>query len=403
MTEPGGFWRVTSPERWPAPPDRFGISVLREIEACPQRWALAHGKYPQLLVTDGYPRKPALAALTGEVVHAALDRITRSFDAAGCQTLADVVKLLQSLGGISRVIEDCVTIVVARLSASARMQHRAPDVQVAMLRQIPELRAIVQLALNGILTVDHSAALVFRPRGFAVRGPLGLGYHSEVKLEPKQLHWVGFADAIRLTEASCEIIDYKTGNESLAHEDQLRTYALLWARDDVLNPAGRLPTRLALVYPGFVHEVRPPSERELDELEVKLLSRSAAAKRELATKPPPAKVGAQTCKYCDVKHLCDSYWSDGGQQSLREPREPAIRSIQVLVTGKRADRVWTVIVERDPYLAPGTPAVATSTGHRVLAVGERVRLVDIRVTADPEKENPVLHVGPGSEVFAVPT
>src|SRR5205823_6764255 len=149
------------------------------------------------------------------------------------------------------------------------------------LRAIPDLRQIVQLALNGMLSVGGAPATSFRSSDPAARGPLGLGYHSEVKLAPKKMAWVGFADAIRLSHDSCEIIDYKTGAESPAHLDQLRIYALLWARDDVVNPNARLATSLAIVYPGSTHLVPPPDERDLDNLEAALESTRAAAERSL--------------------------------------------------------------------------------------------------------------------------
>jgi hypothetical protein len=238
-----------------------------------------------------------------------------------------------------------------------------------------------------------------QPPGSSLRGPLVPGFHTEVKLVADELGWVGFADAIVLSETRCEILDYKTGHPAPGYMDQLRVYALLWARDSVVNPSGRLATRLGLIYPWGVEEVPSPSTRELAELESELLARSSAARAAVGQPEPFANLGS-ACEYCAVRHLCGPYWTVEGQRMIREQREPAIRSMQVLAVGRRADGVFDARVEFDPYLASGTPLVV-ATDRPIPQAGTSLRLLDVRVSAPPAGGGLTVTDTAWSEVFEV--
>jgi hypothetical protein len=73
----------------PGRPDFWSYSSLKEIDACPRRYALSRSSYPQLWDGQGYPQVPATAALFGDVIHGALDRIVRALIAAGCASPQD--------------------------------------------------------------------------------------------------------------------------------------------------------------------------------------------------------------------------------------------------------------------------------------------------------------------------
>jgi hypothetical protein len=271
-----------------------------------------------------------------------------------------------------------------------------------LAKRIPELRLVVQSALNRLLAGAETSPATDR-RGPSVRIALGIGYHSEVELTPDSIPWVGYADAIRLTEDVCEIIDYKTGDPSPAHDDQVRLYALLWARDSVVNPTARLATRLVLVYPGTAREIDAPTGSELQALESEVRQRASAAESELRRSPPKANVTPDGCRYCDVKQLCQEYWTPSGQSHLAVLPEPWARSIQGIVTGNRGDSVTVMAVELDPYLVAGTEVVVTRLEGPPWVPGQRLRLVDVRVRDDQEAGGVVVSLGPQSEVFLVPS
>lgn len=402
MTERSDLYRAIPPSVWPTAPTRWSNSTLAEIEECPRRWALEHASYSNLPGADLYPRKPALGTVTGQVVHASLEVIAGAFHDAVCGTASDRVDVLRTLGGITNVVEIQIAKALAIQDANPRMQGRSAEMESLLTRQLPDLRQIVQLALSqvsaatGLDPVTEPRAL---ENGTDQPGPLTMGFHSEVRLAPATYPWVGYADAMLLTDSACEILDYKTGSPSPHHAAQLRTYAWLWSCDRVLNPRARLATRLALIYPGRVEEVEAPSRTEIDQLQVELLARTQAAGDAFRMVPPPPRVSPETCRYCEVKQLCDAYWSEDGMARLRTSPEPEIRSVGVQVVDKRGDGIWAVVVTSDPYLKPGTHAIATVGRQIGLHAGVRARLIDVRVAKEPESGATVFHLGRGSEVF----
>src|SRR6185312_12568017 len=82
-------WNTRLPVAWPDPPTELTFSALKEIEACPRRWALASANYPDLWEDYGYPPRVQLQALFGTVVHAVLETVTRELVGAGCSSVHD--------------------------------------------------------------------------------------------------------------------------------------------------------------------------------------------------------------------------------------------------------------------------------------------------------------------------
>lgn len=64
---------------------------------------LRRATYPELWAGHGYPERPTLPALFGDVVHAALETILRAYSASSCTSMRDplTVEVLRSLGGFS--------------------------------------------------------------------------------------------------------------------------------------------------------------------------------------------------------------------------------------------------------------------------------------------------------------
>jgi hypothetical protein len=98
-------------------------------------------------------------------------------------------------------------------------------------------------------------------------GSLTAGVFAEIELRATQAGWKGKVDLLVISPDACEIVDFKTGAQDEQHRFQIRVYALLWSRDNELNPSGRLATRLILRYSGADVDVVPPTRAELDDLE----------------------------------------------------------------------------------------------------------------------------------------
>jgi hypothetical protein len=299
------------------------------------------------------------------------------------------------------VIEACIDEELRRVCANPRASASVEGLGAALAQRTGDLRLLVQRALS-LRSLPSEARQGTSRRPGDARVAFGYGYHPEVELAPASLGWVGYADAVRLSPDACDIVDYKTGSPSPAHADQLRVYALLWARDAAINPPGRLADRLVLVYPGGTHEVPAPSACELDALESSLRERGAAALSALRQKPPPAAVAPETCRFCDVKALCSDYWTPAGQTRLAVTPTPPYRSLQVVIAESLTRVTAVVVIEIDSALPPGTRAVLAHADGVRPVVGDRIRLVDVLVASEPDVAMPVISPGRQSEVFRVP-
>ncbi len=389
--------------RWPDPPRLLSVSSLAQLEACPRRWSLEHADYADRGLGRGFPPRPAAAVLAGRAAHCSLERIARAAGDADAARAGGLVSALRSLGGITAVIAACVSDELARESTNPRAGPRLEALEAGLRQRTDDLRLLVQQALH--LWAQETEPATEEPEPGPAprdRGALGYGYHPEVELRPPSMGWVGYADAIRLSPDACEIVDYKTGAPSPAHEAQVRAYALLWARDPVVNPSGRLADSLVLAYPDGAHPVRAPGPAELDEIAADLETRSSRALGALNRHPPEARVEPDGCRFCDVKALCSDYWLPEGQRRIAVEVPPEHRSLQGVVERDVSASAASLAVQADPYLAPGTRAVLSHGGRLRGRAGETLRLLDVRVAAEPDVDGPVVAFGPQSEAFRVP-
>jgi len=397
----GGPWEARPPARWPDPPRLLSVSSLAQLESCPRRWALEHADYEDRGLGRGFPRRPSAAVLGGRAAHRALERIALAASDADAARVGALVSALRSLGGITAVIADCVRDELARESANPRAAPRLEALDAGLRQRTDDLRLLVQQALRLQAQAPDPAMQGPEPRRPRDRGALGYGYHPEVELRPPSMGWVGYADAIRLGPDVCEIVDYKTGAPSPTHEVQLRVYALLWARDPVVNPSRRLADSLLLVYPSGGHPVRAPGPAELDDIAADLETRGSRALKGLDRDPPEARVEAVGCRFCDVKALCSDNWLPAWQHRLAVEVPPEHRSLQGIIERDLSLSAASLAVQADPYLAPGTRAVLSHGGRLWGRAGETLRLLDVGVAAAPDMD-PLVTFGPQSEAFLVP-
>ena len=104
-TDVPGLWGL-----WPAMPELWSYSSLKEIEACPRRWMLSRAGYPELWERHGYPPLPVVAAVFGNAVHGVVERLIKELGKAGITSpsAADVVGLLGSLGGWQGIVLESI-------------------------------------------------------------------------------------------------------------------------------------------------------------------------------------------------------------------------------------------------------------------------------------------------------
>jgi hypothetical protein len=148
--------------------------------------------------------------------------------------------------------------------------------------------------------------------GTRVSGPPANEEEFWVPLDDPPL--VGRIDQIR----NFVLIDFKTGEPSDEHAEQLRFYAVLWwGRYDVA------PQGLEIHYKDLKEPVAVPGLPELATLLSQLKQETTTANLELQTPPPTARPGVSTCQFCPVRQLCDAYWTEASTLTLRLPEATA--------------------------------------------------------------------------------
>lgn len=400
------------PAQWPAPPVDLSVSSLRELEACPRRWALGAAEYTEIWDRPGYPPKLQNAALEGTVVHLALATVTKRLSAAGCSTVGDpaAIEVMKRLGGYTALAVECIERVLQRYGGNPRTESVLELARNKLKSATPEIRTRIQSQLSR-LQLRHAETSTDSGKGTAGphRLPLGIGSHTEVTLRDQDLAWFGIADLITLSERHCEIRDFKTGQRSEEHSFQLRVYALLWFRDGQRNPSGRSATKLVLAYGNGDVLVDAPGEAELESLARELARRGRAAKASVAVSPPEVRPSQETCRYCSVRHLCKEYWTLSTQRLLESQTDGhhEFGDIQVVLESRHGPTSWDARLEIAKSIPEGRHLLLrTKLDDPSFALGDRLRILDVHI-AQPEaddvgREDPfVATMGDPSEVFVV--
>jgi hypothetical protein len=386
-------WRVVGPTNWATAPARLSHSVSRDIRRCPRQWALSKSGYS---FGTGYPRRYGPAAVAGLVVHAALELVVERIKSRDVVETAPLLATLRDLGGISGVVSMARDHVLADLKINPRMEHRIARVESDLSRRDVQIHEAVRHSLAKLRWDAH------QPTGIDGRGhaALGLGIHSEVRLAPKRIPWVGWADAISLSPGLCEILDFKSGIPKPEHEEQLRTYATLWRFDESLNPTGRRVNSLRLIYPNLEKVIEPPTEADLESIAAGLSQLYRDISAQLDGGVPPALPAPEVCPGCDVRHLCSEFWAPQFQADL--PGEVQFRSVQLAMHGPRAPGVWNADVEVDPAFREGTKALLVTDRDLQIERGHSLRILDAQVEMR-ERGEPIYSVTRNSEAFLMPS
>lgn len=396
------LWTTAAPASWPEPPVEMTVSALAEIEACPRRWALSMAAYPELWSERGYPPRVQLKTLAGSIVHSVLETVTRELARAGCPSVQDAsaVAVLQRLGGLSNVIAQTIDQLLGRLAANPRASRGLDHLSRSLRAQAPELRGRAQTMLCRCQLPQNGPAPVAtgRPR---FRGPLANGVHCEIELRAPQLRWRGKADLLALSPDRCDITDFKTGEPADEHRFQVRTYALLWSRDNELNPTGRPAARLLLAYPSGDVFVPAPTDDELNALELELNARGVAARHAVSIHPPEARPDAQRCRYCGVRQLCDTYWLAETQRALAaQGGQRSFGDIEATIESRHGPTSWDIAIPSLAGTAETTRGLLRTNVEVEFRTGDRLRILDAAVVGHREEGDPlVVTLGVLSEVY----
>ena len=405
-------WHVIPPAVWPEPPPLMSYSTLSDLEACPRRWALSAAEYPRVWDECGYPRPLQQAQVEGTIIHLSLQKITRALIERRCPSLFDesAISTLRELGGYTAIVLSSLERALQPYDRNPRAAPVLNEIRYRLTAQIPAFRSKIQRLLTRIQPEKRLSGGSVNTDGRVEgesRSQLVHGSYAEIELRAIALGWRGFADLLTLSSAQCEIRDFKTGAPKQDHEFQIRTYALLWARDRDLNPNGRLADRLVLSYDEGDTEIPAPSKEEIRRLEEELRRRTADALATFRTDLPEARPSPQNCECCPVRHLCEEYWQSNARQGTsNESAENGFGDVQIGLTGQHGPNSWDGVIESGPDLKIGGPILLRTTNHQfALKPSQRVRLLNVHIRVpekDPIEEKQPIFVatmGANSEAF----
>ncbi|WP_161988626.1 PD-(D/E)XK nuclease family protein [Pedococcus bigeumensis] len=390
------FGRALLPEG----PAMWSYSSLKEIETCPRRYALSRADYPELWGQNGYPRVPVPAAIKGDVVHGALEAIVRALVRAGCSSTrsADAVAVLRELGGYTEVAKRVLAAQLARLDGNPRLSsERREQLTRALNDWLPEAREQIQTYLTRMELhpgADAPVKAATTPGGSATRHAARRGDHPERELVATDLRLKGRVDLLSVDANGAWITDFKTGAEDPTHHDQLRLYALLWVTDTIANPDGLDVSALVAAYPTHEVEVPVPNASELSGLEREIIARIEAAEA-VATSDVPTAVVGEHCGVCNVRGLCDRYWTTSAPNTA-EVADGDWYDLQGTVVREHGVKSWVLRETKSGHEV----LVRTPTPSFALPIGLEVRVLGARRTVDPDDEDSLIAVLTGfSEVL----
>ncbi len=317
------FYELQGPTAWADPPSMWSSTSLDDVEACPRRWQLLRSRWGDF---DRFPVRPHPAAIEGQIVHEALDRLTRACGQRGNPAFgsADFAAALidaDFFPSFARSVAEWQSRLAAhpRPGPAFRLRASAEELANRAVRMFREQykpgEDSVSQAAEPVSAADGIGALLRRKRAL-----------SEVRLEHPTLPFIGVLDRVQLVSESVEIVDFKTGRPSAKHHQQLLRYALLWWR-----VAGDLPVRVIAQYLDGI-ESWPVKDAPLAEVEADLATKLPVLAGALLDHPAPAKAGAG-CLVCPVRARCDPGWAVGEEAARLDGRGDA----ELVVTAKAGE------------------------------------------------------------------
>jgi hypothetical protein len=374
-----------------ATPSSWSYSSLRQAEACPRQWVLARSSYPDLWDGYGYPTVPPFAALSGEIIHRALERILVALVSAGCADPSEpeAVGVMRELGGYSNVLKSAAQSVLDAIESNPRARVRLNDYRRQVGQRISEMRQQTQSLVVRADLADSGA------HGMGGSRPdlpvlLPNGVYAELGVMSQSLRFGGRMDLVKVSDDAVRITDFKTGRPDPHHLDQLRAYEVLWEQRDGAAGANQHVTELVLAYGDRDERFGALPPDLLVEATNALAVRIDAAEESVGATEPAAQPAEETCAFCSVRQLCDEYW----EWIAQLPSADGPVDTEVEITGVNGPRSWT-------FRSASEHGVLRTEEGAPLSPGQRVRVLAARRVSAMEEQPVVLSLTRGSEVFTM--
>lgn len=318
------FYELQRPTEWTVPPAPWSSTTLDEVESCPRRWQLLRSRWGE---HARFPVRPNPAAAEGQIIHDALDRLTRACGQCGnppfgSAEFAEAASEADFFPGFARAVSELQQQLSAhpRPGPPFRLRATAEDLANRAVRLFreqykPEHRATTTAAERVSEQPTNLAALLRRKRAL-----------SEVKLKHPTLPFLGVLDRVQLASDNVEIVDFKTGRPHEKHQHQLLRYALLWWRT-----TGDLPVRVSAQY---LDGAASWSVRQdvLESVEERLATLIVELTGALSDHPAAPKPGAE-CGRCPVRAHCNAGWIVAEEAAVADGRGDAELVISMQPSG----------------------------------------------------------------------
>lgn len=308
------FYELQEPTAWTDSPSMWSSTSLDEIESCPRRWQLLRSRWGDF---KSFPVRPHPAAIEGQIVHEALDRLTRACGqrgnpAFGSAGFAAALTDADFFPGFARAVTEWQQRLTSHPRPGPAFRLRASGEELA--------NRAVRMFREQYKSDGHVASQAAEPATEAPGDAKALLKQkralSELKLTHPELPFLGILDRVQHTGEGVEVVDFKTGKPSDKHRKQLLRYALLWWRK-----TGDVPVRVSAQYLDGV-DSWPVTQGALEDVEAELVKKLPLLTDALGAHPAAARPGTG-CGLCPVRARCAAGWSVGEEAALVDGRGDA--------------------------------------------------------------------------------
>jgi hypothetical protein len=377
------FYEIQAPTAWADPPSTWSSTSLDDVEACPRRWQLLRSRWCDF---ERFPVRPHPSAIEGQIVHEALDRLTRACGqrgnpAFGTSEFSAALADADFFQGFARAVIEWQQRLTAhpRPGPAFRLRATADELANRAVRMFREQyksdgNIAPQPAERAADTPVNVKALLTQKRAL-----------SEVKLTHPRLPFLGVLDRVQYVGDQVEVVDFKTGKPSDKHRKQLLRYALLWWR-----ATGDVPSRVSAQYLDGVQSWTI-AQGALEDIEAELVMKLPQLTHALGAHPAAAKPGAG-CLTCAVRARCKAGWAAGDEAALLDGRGDA----ELIVTARAGEYGFLARTRSGAEVAVSYERPVASLLPAVVA-GQMFRVVGGVWT----KKRSELEIKPWTEVFDV--
>ncbi len=372
----------------------WSASTLNEIEECPKRFVLRRASFPEIWSRAGFPNRISAAQVKGIVVHEVVSMIMNSVQNSSELAEKSVMLFLKERGGYLELLKMILDKELILANSNPRADLMVESIKREILADLSELRGQAQYFVKE--SIDKLPTARSRVQNQDINEIPFTTFqiqpiNSEYKIVDSEFPIEGYLDLLLTNEDIDHIIDYKT-SKTIHDEywDQLSLYAWLWYRSAKNLRKG--DCRIEVISGANLSESRVVKIEDLPVIQMRVLDRIKNAELSLSGEIA-AKPSTDSCRFCAVKVMCNSYWNINENQST----EAKWSDMRIRTIGNLGGNAWSVLI-----LSEDTPAMLI-VGDRddgSIEIGQELRLLNAYKNED-EETGVVIRLSQNSEIFRV--